>query len=500
MSSFKRFVLINIVFLFIIIIGCSNKNINEVIIAKVADKNISLNEFIRRAEYTIRPSYCKNNSNVDKQIVLNSLIAEKIFSIDAGKHGDDFRNSEDARLYIQGRKEQAMRQVLYNNEVVKKVRLDELPINQYLQYANRKYNLSYISIIDSNALVRLNEELNVMKMDFDTLLTEFYNLKKIPHKEVFLNSRENSILIDTLFTRNLKKGEVIGPIEITPEHHMFLKINGWTETPAITEKAIFDTHKKVQEMIELRERKKIFKKFVQEVMKDKTIKFNREIFFRFTDLVAPIYMKTNKDRENLFILGIWNDPQEEKKYKDVELGLEQIKDKLILTETGDEWTVKKLLREMKKRPLTFRENNIPQKDFGFQLQLAIIDLVRDKYLTEVAYDENIDKNYDVVRNTKMWEDNLNALGYKYSYLKKNKLDSLYNQNHIYVLANYLNGFVDSLQKVYSDSIYINVEEFNKINITRIQMVGTYFNSPFKTVVPNFPILTTDYRINYGKKI
>ena len=107
------------------LIGCdSDTNSKEVIIAKVNDKSISLNEFLRRAEYTIRPSYCKNNSNIDKQIILNSLIAEKLFSIEAEKNGFVINQNKDIQLYMQGRKEQAMRQILYNNEVTKKVKIE----------------------------------------------------------------------------------------------------------------------------------------------------------------------------------------------------------------------------------------------------------------------------------------------------------------------------------------------------------------------------------------
>ena len=39
----------------------------EVILARVGDKTISLNEFIRRAEYTIRPPYCKGDNNIHKK-------------------------------------------------------------------------------------------------------------------------------------------------------------------------------------------------------------------------------------------------------------------------------------------------------------------------------------------------------------------------------------------------------------------------------------------------
>ena len=76
-------------------------------------KTISLNEFIRRAEYTIRPPYCKNNTYIHKKIILNSLIAEKIFAMEAGEN-NPLLNNEEFQQYIKGRREQAMRQWMHH--------------------------------------------------------------------------------------------------------------------------------------------------------------------------------------------------------------------------------------------------------------------------------------------------------------------------------------------------------------------------------------------------
>ena len=55
------------------------------IIARVGDKVITAQDFIERAEYTPRPLYCRGNSSTDKRIILNSLIGEKLFSMEMKK-------------------------------------------------------------------------------------------------------------------------------------------------------------------------------------------------------------------------------------------------------------------------------------------------------------------------------------------------------------------------------------------------------------------------------
>ena len=49
---------------------------------RIDNKEITKNDFIKRAEYTIRPSYCKSNNNIHKKIILNSIIAEKLMSLE----------------------------------------------------------------------------------------------------------------------------------------------------------------------------------------------------------------------------------------------------------------------------------------------------------------------------------------------------------------------------------------------------------------------------------
>ena len=82
----------------------------ETLVARVGDKDISVNEFIRRAEYTIRPPYCRSDNYIHRKIVLNSLIAEKLMALEAGDQNELLENRE-VRMYLQGRREQLQQQL-----------------------------------------------------------------------------------------------------------------------------------------------------------------------------------------------------------------------------------------------------------------------------------------------------------------------------------------------------------------------------------------------------
>jgi hypothetical protein len=100
----------------------------------------------------------------------------------------------------------------------------------------------------------------------------------------------------------------------------------------------------------------------------------------------------------------------------------------------------------------------------------------------------------------MWEDSFNSLFHKEQILKKRGVDEDFAENYLQIIEKNLNPYIDSLQTRYSDQIKINTEVFNEIQLTRIDLVATYKNEPYPVVVPGFPQLTTDSRLDYGKKM
>ncbi len=74
------------VFTFSLFIFCTPNQTEippEKILAKIGNRSISVNEYIERVEYTIRPTYCKSDNNIHQKIMLNSLIAEKFLALQA---------------------------------------------------------------------------------------------------------------------------------------------------------------------------------------------------------------------------------------------------------------------------------------------------------------------------------------------------------------------------------------------------------------------------------
>ena len=250
----------------------------------------------------------------------------------------------------------------------------------------------------------------------------------------------------------------------------------------------------------MRKAQELYDKFILSVMKDKKIEFVPEVFYKIANLLGPIYIKTDKQKKENLNNTIWEKKRKEVDYSSTINKIKNLYNEPFFKVNNEIWTVKDFVDQANIHPLIFRKKRMKAIEFGQQLQFAIMDMIRDKYLTEEAYRREYDKINLVQRNVNMWKDNINYIYYKEKYLKSVLPDSASNLSYLMVLENYLNHFVDSLQNKYSSVIKIDVDKYNQIELTRIDMNVNYYNEAYSRVVPSFPIVTTDNKLNYGSKM
>ena len=270
----------------ILFISCQQKQKEptEKILVRIQDKSISVNEFIRRAEYTIRPSYCKGNHNLDKKNIINSLIAEKLMAIEA-TDTNTFIMNDRVQTYLRGLKEQNMRQWLYEREALEKVVPDTEKLNKIYKLAARKYQIAYFNLPDSNSASLVKEEIVTNRESFEKLSTEITGRDSLLRREVNWSPAENDMVIDSLFSRPLKKNEIVGPVKINNGQYMIIKVEGSTVSPAITESKAQERFQEIKEDFIQREAGKQYEKFVYDVMKGKKLEFVADSFFKIADLM-----------------------------------------------------------------------------------------------------------------------------------------------------------------------------------------------------------------------
>jgi len=132
-------------------------------------------------------------------------------------------------------------------------------------------------------------------------------------------------------------------------------------------------------------------------------------------------------------------------------------------------------------------------EFHTQLKFAMADLLRDMEITNICYNKDLDSDWRVISNVDQWYD---AYASKRYIENRSKIEMRSEQE----VLDFFDPLVDSLQQVHSEKIKINMEVFENIDLTSTDMVVTQQGLPYPIVVPSFPIITTDSKLNYGKKL
>lgn len=479
--------------------ACKPKTIDqpeETIIVRVRDKTISLNEFIRRAEYTIRPAYCRGDYPFHKKIVLNSLIAEKLLAYEADG-AEELLHDIEFKEYLRGRKEQAMRQWNFKVEALDKVQLKEEELKKGYRYAGRTYRVAYINLPNQEIAHLFEQELTNNKSQIDAAFMQLLNLDSIPERIIDWSSPEPDVIHDALFTDSLHIGQIIGPLKIENNHFLVMRINGWTTKVAMSESQVNQRWQDVREKLTAKKAHRIYEQYVAKLMQGKKIVFNEATFRELVNIIGPEYYRSEQEKQNAFNKKFWNKDSEEMILDDPGNRLDQIKDQPLFTVDGKTWTVGEYEMAILSHPLVFRKRNMPKNEFAEQFKLAIVDMVRDQYITADAYRKGLDQVNVVQREYEMWRDNLLSLYQKYRYLDNLGVQET---NQLTVIEKYLNSYIISLRQKYSDQIEIDTKLFNDTQLTGIDMFVVQRNVAFPIIVPGFPLLTTNDKLDYGRKM
>lgn len=469
------------------------------ILAKVGDRIITVDEFIRRAEYTVRPPYCHSDSYIHKKIILNSLIAEKLFAVEADTDNELYRNQEFQR-YIQGRREQAMRQLHFYRVGYQKVRIKEKKLRQFYRFAGRKYRVMAM-VSDDLKTARATLKRLRQDKDSDARPNPISQNKSPRAQEIGFFDELDPTIHAYLFSKPLQKQQIVGPFRTLDNRYTILKIEGWTDQVVITDKDVRKRWDDVKKRLTEYRSQNLYRAYVQRLMKGKKAEFSENTLNQLADLLRPLYIKSPAEKKNDSNARLWGKDLGEPKIDAISAKLELLKDQPFFTLDGKTWTVAEFDMALQSHPLVFRMQEISPEDFPRQLQLAVADLVRDHFITADAYQKGLDKVPDIQGYEKMWSDNLMALYSAHDYLKSFGIkEEGYGTNTIRTIERYLNPLVDSLQAKYSTQIEINTKEFEKIQLTRIDVLALQNNVPYPVVVPFFPLMTTDSQLDYGHRL
>ena len=205
----------------------------DLVLAIIGNKTITIQDFIRRSEYTIRPSYCSRSNYLHKKIVLNSLIAEKLTATEMENADDKLLESDHFKNFLKGRKEQAMRQIFYNDSFYNAVNISEEQIQEKYSSAGRAFQVHYINLPDIKTTQKV---LDLVEQDvtLDSIYTSLWE-GGTPSRKIDWFDKEPDIIREQLFNDDIEKGAFLGPFETESNNYLIMEVVGWVDQPVITE-------------------------------------------------------------------------------------------------------------------------------------------------------------------------------------------------------------------------------------------------------------------------
>ena len=489
-----RIYFIFISLLFFINISCDKTpSINldqEVIIAKIENRVITVNDFLKRCEYSPRPAYCNGDNYIHKKIALNSLIAEKILAIEFDRNNQAI--NENQRYFIEGRKEQLMRHLMLKKYGYEDIQLDSILLMQQYQLRKRTYEVEYV-IKNENVLKELNAKENIVTSKENAPVPSVNNISS---KNLSYNDQMVDSIRELLFSSGPELNQVYGPYIATDSTVFYMKVSGWITGVNISDQQKKDTWESVKnEMTEAQALKK-YSSYISNLMRDKKIKYDERNFEIFAKLVSNVYKIEKFKKEKMIQSSIW-ESNNAVQIETLNLA-KNMKEKIILHHDGKNWTINEIMSLIKKHPLVFRKKNINPNNFTNELKFSLADLFRDMHITKQGYDLGLDQNINVKSETNKWQDYIKSELIKTKYAKSFQKNSNSNdRNNQYKL---ITNKIDSLQKAYSNKIKINTDKFEEIELLSIDLFGMYSNQAYNNLEPPFPILTNDHLLDYGSKI
>ena len=484
-----------LLFFICFIISCSqNQKIpDNIILAEIGDKVITIQDFIRRAEYTIRPPYCRQGNYIHKKIILNSLIAEKLTALEFEKSSISASKNKNFQAYLTGRKEQAMRQKYFAEEYYAKTVIPDEEMKTAYTLSQRKVRIDYLNLPDLKTVKKVQKIL-MEGVTLDSINSILWG-GDVPSREITWFNKESDDIHDALFNPDLKKGQIIGPFSTEDNTFIIMTVSGWTTKPAITENDQILVWKDVNERLTENKSRKVYLKWVKDLMSGKSFELNPDVFDIYAKRASIYYLKSDSEKQKSLNQALWETPEL------LDQAIFTIPNEPDLDEGGilfryndSEWTIDKFHALLKAHPLVFRKNKMGYDEFPSQLKFAIADVLRDTEVTKVCYRAGYDQDWSIKLNKQMWEDVNSSLNYLNKMRFRENRDL--NQEQWFEM---INPIIDSLQNVYADQIEINTDAFEAIKITATDMVVSQKGVPYPVMVPSFPIITTDSRLDYGSK-
>ncbi|MGD0339121.1 MAG: hypothetical protein ABSB78_10055 [Bacteroidota bacterium] len=476
-GKFRVFLWIGQAFLFCATDALSQSD--STILARIADKVLSVREFKLRTELTIRPDNFK-----DKNAALDNLISEKILSLEAQQTSQLPANPV-FQATLKGIKEQAMRDKLQEEVAAQNIRIDTAEMKTAYSLSQREYEVEFYTFRDRDLAGRITDALENAPELSDEVFRELESMAgKKPVRKVQFKDPDDEAIHDALFSSPLDTGSVVGPLKLGSGEYIVMRVVNWVDYPLVSGDEQLARWAEVKDFLRQSKARKLWVGYQAELMKGKKIEFNRSTFTALSDIAFKYYVlrkerdSSHVETKSLPLLG-----------QDLDLKAP------FFTIDGKTWSVGEFQQELLSHPLVFRTTALDSMNFKREFKLAVVDMVRDHYLTLESYERTLDASDEVSRTVEMWKDALLAQDEQKRIIESTLKDGKINADDREGVRQFWTSYLQNLQMKYSNRIVINQAVLAKITLTNIDLFAYRQGVPYPVVVPEFPLFISTQKLD-----
>jgi len=476
---------------FLLLLACADRSSrvrDDVILASVADRTLTVREFRARVELTPHPSLPGKSDEQVKNTLLNNLLLEKIFAMEAGDE-NGLAKLESFKHHMRGIREQSMREQLFYHVAYDRVQLNPDEIREIYSLAARQYELEFYSIHRNEIADSVSRWIEAQPDSITAIFNSLGNPAKVPKKTVKFKDPDHQLIHEALFTKPLPADTVIGPLRLGENNHLIFRVKDWVTVPVIGPEAAQLRWKEVSEKVHWNRANRLWADYVRELMAGVKIEFQPETFTELADIFLSMEQAQSPEEK----IEISKRLQEPGNSDRVFAQLDErtaLLDRPFFTIGDQVWSVRDFKNAVMSHPLVYRKSQIDAADFPRQFKYAVADLIRDIYLTERAYGEGLDNRPEVERRVRMWRDAFIAISHRNAALKT-LAEKHGVQGEPVRLGALFDDYILDMSEKYRAEIEINREELKSVRLTGVSMFAVQPDVPYPVAVPGFPLMSTE---------
>ncbi len=367
-------------------VSCTSSDLpKEQIIAAVGDRVITASQLAR--SYELQPRWGAGLTRRQAyHNQLDYLIDEKLFALEACRL--ELHRDPAIAGYLRFIEEKELNKALYEIEVADKVEISEEEYQQAYLHSKKKVRFNYIFTRVAEFARYYAEQLQTTPFDSIRVAEVLNDRKGVTRMMSFgdLDPKIEAVVF------NLKPGAVAGPIEIL-DGYMVIQLLEGTVEKFISEMELAQQKSKLQKVIYQRKAAPIANRYIKDLMLDKNLTLNPEVFFALEKLFARV--ARHETQPELIPVHL----------SDAALHLvasdaAELNQQVLATFDGGQITVGEFLEKMRNQPAGMR----PRINMAQQLKDAIGVAVRNDFLANEARKKGLHKSPQVRAEIQIQQD------------------------------------------------------------------------------------------------